>query len=49
MIKKIKILIIAIVSVGIATLIYSASELTKLRDSDILDVSLDDEEDEWGF
>lgn len=48
MIKKIKILSVAIVGIGIATLLFTASQLTKLRDSDILDISLD-EEDEWGF
>lgn len=47
--KKIKILSIAAISLWIATLLYTASQLTKLRDSDILDVSLEDEEDEWGF
>lgn len=47
--KKIKILSIAAISLWIATLLYTASQLTKLRDSDILYVSLEDEEDEWGF
>lgn len=49
MTKKIKILSVAAISLWIATLLYTASQLTKLRDSDILDVSLEDEEDEWGF
>jgi hypothetical protein len=47
--KKIKILSIAGISLWIATLLYAASQLTKLRDLDILDVSIEDEEDEWGF
>lgn len=47
--KKIKILIGAMLGFGIVASIYTAAQLTKLRDSDILDVSFDEEEDEWGF
>lgn len=44
MIKKIKILIASLLATGIVVFIYTAAQLTKLRDSDILDISEDEEE-----
>jgi hypothetical protein len=44
MIRKIKLLIAAGVTAGIVLFIYTAAQLTKLRDSDILDVEFDEED-----
>lgn len=47
MIKKIKITAAALVAVGIVVFLYMASELTKLAESDILDISSNEDEEEW--
>lgn len=47
MTKKIKIFIVLFLGLGVSTFIYGAAQLTKLRDSDILDVQFDDDEEEW--
>ncbi len=44
MIRKIKLLIAAGITTGIVLFIYTAAQLTKLRDSDILDVEFDEED-----
>lgn len=41
--KKIVILTISLIGAMVSLLIYTAAELTKLRDSDILDISFDDD------
>lgn len=41
--KKIVILVLSFIGVIVSLLIYTAAELTKLRDSDILDISFDDD------
>jgi len=41
--KKIVILVVSFIGVLVSFLIYTAAELTKLRDSDILDISFDDD------
>ncbi len=41
--KKIVILVVSFIGVLVSFLIYIAAELTKLRDSDILDISFDDD------
>lgn len=44
MTKKIKILISSLAAIGVVFFIYAAAQLTKLQESDILDISEDEEE-----
>lgn len=42
--RKIKLIISAIASIFVVVFIYAAAQLTKLQDSDILDIHEDEEE-----